>query len=201
MLLVNNMSIFEAIINHYNSQLDLISQHTEQLTPYIAEAAYLLNQTFLEDGKILSACAKDYYPVSQHFAQLLDGQLHQRPALPHICLTQQSNALLDVDPQRAQQFYSRQITALAKAEDTLVLFASSGLETQLLHAIHAANQVGMNLILINSGDHQLSQAIECNNVVIQLQAPIDPLQAQSLQFLTASLLANLLEQLLFGSFE
>lgn len=195
------MSIFEAIINHYNSQLDVISQHTEQLTPYIAEAAYLLNHTFLEDGKILCASAKEYHAISLHFSQLLDGQLQQRPALPHICLAQQSTSLVDSSPLLTQQFYARQVTALAKPEDTLVLFSASGQEASLLHAIQAANQIGMNIILINSGDHHINQTIECNHVIIQLQTPIDPLQAQSLQFLTASLLANLLEQLLFGSFE
>lgn len=195
------MSIFEAIINHYNNQLDVISQHTEPLTPYIAEAAYLLNQTFLEDGKILCASSTSAHPIAMHFCQLLDGQHHQRPALPHLFLAQNQQAQLDISAELFQQLYARQINALAKPQDTLVLFASHGQEASLIHAIEAANQIGMNIILIGSGDFSLAHHIQSNHVVIQLQAPIESLHAQALQFLTASLLANLLEQLLFGVLE
>lgn len=195
------MSIFEAIINHYNNQLDVISQHTESLTPYIAEAAYLLNQTFLEDGKILCASSTSAHPIAMHFCQLLDGQHHQRPALPHIFLAQNQQPQFDLSPDLAQHLYARQINALAKPQDTLVLFANQGQEANLVHAIEAANQIGMNTILINNGDYNLAHHIQCNHVVIQLQAAIEPLHAQALQFLTASLLASLLEQLLFGVLE
>lgn len=195
------MSIFEAIINHYNRQLDLISEHTELLTPYIAEAAYLLNQTFLEDGKVLCVSSTNYHPVAMHFCQLLDGQHHQRPALPHLFLAQNQYTQIDLAPELSQQIYARQINALAKPQDTLLIFSSQKHENSLVHAIEAANQVGMNLVLVNSGDHQLSQHIQCNHVAIDIQAPVEAVQAQSLQFLTASLLASLLEQLLFGVLE
>lgn len=193
------MSIFEAIINHYNKQLEVISQHTELFTPYIAEAAYLLNQTFLEDGKVLCASAYNTHPVALQFCQLLEGQAHQRPALPHLLLAQNQTVQLDVDANFASSRYARQINALAKPQDSLVIFAHSGQEASLIHAIEAANLVDMNIVLLNSGDPNLAQQIQCNHVAIQLQTPVESTQAQSLQFLTISLLASLLEQLLFGA--
>jgi|SRR5690554_5869437 len=196
------MSIFETIINHYNSQIDAISRHTEVLTPYIAEAAHLLAHTLQEDGKILCAAAGHNYAIAQHVCNQLDSLSQHRPALPCVLLgnSQGMAAAIDQDEEQTQHYYARQVSALGQAGDTLLVLAHSGQEKNLIHAIQAANHRGLSILLINSSDHCLASIANANHVSIDLNE-VDKAQALSLQFITLTLLVELTEQLLFGHIE
>jgi len=196
------MSIFEIIINHYNSQIDAISRHTEALTPYIAEAAHLLAHTLQEDGKILCAAAGHNYAIAQHACNELDSLNQHRPALPCILLgnSQGMAAAIDQDEEQVQQYYARQVSALGQAGDTLLVLAHSGQETSLIHAIQAANSRGLSVLIINSSEQSLAPVANPNHVSIDLHS-VDKAQALSLQFITLTLLIELTEQLLFGTIE
>jgi D-sedoheptulose 7-phosphate isomerase len=193
------MSIFETIINYYNGQMDAISNHTEMLTPYIAEAASLLSSTLLEDKKILCCSAGANYAIAEQFCNDLDGLESQRPALPCILLNKPQSLLSAMDQEQAHHVFSRQLNALAQAGDTLVVFSQTGQEKSLIQAVQTAHNKQLAIIFINSGKQTLVNQFDGNSVLIQLQPELTIRQSLALQFSTAGLLSDLTEQLLFGT--
>lgn len=194
------MSIFETIINHFNGQIDAISGHTEASTPYIAEAAHLFAHTLLEGHKILCCGAGSSQAIAQHFCSELDGLNIHRPSLPCILLGGTQNIAAAVDSDEPYDYLARQINALGNSGDTLLLISLSGQEKSLLRAIETANQRKLSLVIINSGNTDIALNATGNCVTLSLRN-LPRLQALNLQFLTATLLADLIEQLLFGNLE
>src|SRR5690554_6736535 len=196
------MSIFEVIINHYDSQIDAISRHTKALTPYIAEAAHLLAHTLHEEGKLLCAATGNNYAAALHFCNEFDSLNQHRPALPCVLLgnSQGMIAAMDQDNEQIEDYYARQINALGQAGDVFVALSHTGQEKSLIHAIQAANSRDLSVLIINSSEYSLAPIANPNHVSIDLHA-VDRTQAINLQFITLSLLVNLTEQLLFGQIE
>ena len=69
------MSIFEAIVNHFNEHLDATSRGIESLVPYLAEASNLLSQSLIEEKKIVGMLTlKD---LMKHQIDSLTDEIHQ----------------------------------------------------------------------------------------------------------------------------
>lgn len=194
------MSIFETIINHFNGQVDAISGHTEAATPYIAEAAHLFAHTLLEGHKILCCGAGSSQAIAQHFCSELDSLNAHRPSLPCILLGGAQNIAAAIDNDEPYDYLARQINALGNSGDTLVLFSVSGQEKSLIRAIETANNRKLSLVIVNSGNSDIALNATGNCVSLSLRN-LPRIQALNLQFITATLLADLIEQLLFGNLE
>ena len=194
------MSIFENIIKHFNHQIDAISNQTEALTPHLAEAAHLLSQTLIEDGKILCCSAGHNRAIAEHFCRSLDSFNTLRPAFPCLLLGNAQQMAIAMDNHEGDEVYPKAIHTLAKEQDTLVIFSLTGQEKSLQQAIEAANAKALNCIIIYSGSAQLSQAIASNKVDIALSG-LDTQQSLNMQFMLSQLLVVLTEQLLFGEIE
>lgn len=190
------MSIFEVIVNHFNEDIDVTSRHIESLTPYIAEAAHLIHQTVLDDGKIYCATAPNAYAAGKQFCQLMSHSANfDRPALPAISLAdicQGSGTASSPDN------LSRQITALGQKSDLLIAISSAGNETELLACIESAHDREMPVIALSAGQaSDVNQALLSSDVLMSTPG-LNPLQTAQLQFLIIQVFADLLEQLLFG---
>lgn len=191
------MSIFEAIANHFNEHLDATSCSIDPLTPYIAEASHLLAQTLIEDKKILCVSSAGCAAAGQQFCQNLLGYMQfERPSLPAIYL---GNTLSLNDNCKSNEIYAKQIQALGQQGDLLVAFSSNGDEVPLLHAIASAQNRQMKIITLTAGKNQsISNATPKDQVNIPLPSAT-PYQAVNLHFLLAQMLAELVEQQIFGA--
>jgi phosphoheptose isomerase len=197
------MSIFESIINSFNGYINATSSCTEPLTPYIAEATHLLAATLLHEKKIFCCSSGNAFAVAQQFcADLGNSHNLQRPGLPALLLgAMQQHSLSMIDQNLQHDMYARQLQALAQEGDLLFVVSSSGQEKALLAAIHTACERNMPVITLTGGPHQeISQASGHNAVNIAIRG-LSNSQTLAIQFLTAHMLSDLVEQLLFGNLQ
>lgn len=192
------MSIFEAIVNHFNEHIDATSCSIEPVTPHIAEAAHLLAQTLIDDKKILCASSISCAAASHQFCQNLLGHIKfERPSLPAINL---GNTISLTDNSNINDAYTKQINALGQQGDLLIVFSSNGDEEQLLNAIESAHSRHMKIITLTAGSSQkVANATPKDQVIIPLVSPT-PYQAINLHFILAQMLSELVEQQIFGAF-
>lgn len=182
------MSIFEAIVNHFNQHIDASSRSIESITPYLAEAANLLSQTLTNEHKILCVTSSHSASAGQQFCHnMLASATIERPALPAILI--QSNGATE----------AQQVQALGQENDLLFILSSSGDEEHLSHCIDNALNRNMNIISIACGEASLISARTPKDQV-HIALPGLPMhQSISLQFLIIQILSDLTEQQLFGN--
>ncbi|NRB39821.1 MAG: SIS domain-containing protein [Pseudomonadales bacterium] len=194
------MSIFEAIVNQFNAHIDASSRSIDSLTPYIAEAANLLNHTLIDDKKIICAAAPNSFAAGQLFCHNLLGNVNfERPALPAIFLNNSNTAAAALGNADSSQIHATQVSALGQAGDLLLILSFNGDEIPLLNAIDAAIRRGMKIITISSGE---GNHIATRTPKDQVHIPMNgftPLQSINLHFLLAQMLSDLVEQQLFGN--
>lgn len=194
------MSIFEAIVNHFNEHLDASSRSIETLTPYIAEAAHLFAHTLLEDKKVLCCTSGTALAVGSQFCNNLLGTTGlDRPSLPVQFLgANTANTLALLDSNQANESYARQIHAFGQPGDLLFIISSDNRENALIQAIAAAKERQLHLVSLTCGDASDIPALISNEHVNIPLLGVSHGQALSLQFVIVQMLSDLIEQQLFG---
>ena len=131
--------------------------------------------------------------VSQTF---LHRQTLERPALPAVALTNDAGlaTFLAIDDQESQLF-SRQLRALASAQDTLLVFAGTELSAADREAIQTAQQMGCRTILVASEQTELADVLP--DISLALPSDSLPRLVESTLFI-GNLLCTLVEGELFG---
>lgn len=192
------MSIFEAIVNHFNAHLDASSNSIETLTPYIAEAIHLFTERLTEDNKIICCTSGSAQAAGKQFCdQLLNSATLDRPSLPALYLDTHNSIAL-IDHNAIDETYARQIQALGNEGDLLFLISSSGQEKTLINAINTATIKKMHIVAITAGkSNDISTKIPASEVNIPIHG-LSNIQTIGIQFLLAQILAELIEQQLFG---
>ena len=195
------MSVFEAIVNHFNAHLDATSHSIESLTPYIAEAVHLFAETLTEDRKIICCTSGSAQAAGSQFCnQLLNSSNFDRPSLPALYLDPK-NSLALIDNNTVDETYARQVQSFGNEGDLLFVLASTGQEKALINAIDTANNKNMHIIAITGGEHNdLSSKIPASEVNIPILG-LSNTQTIGIQFLLAQMLSELIEQQLFGSID
>ena len=194
------MSIFEAIVNHFNEHIDATSRSIETLTPYIAEAANLLGQTLIADKKIICVAAPNSFAAGQQFCQNMLGNIAmERPALPAIFLENSNTASASIANGNSSSVHASQLAAIGQPGDALLIFSFTGEESALLNTIDAAIGRGMKVISIASGEASAIAQRTPNNHVHVPMTGFSAAQSIHLHFLLAQMLSDLVEQQLFGS--
>lgn len=134
-----------AFDHHFVDHMQVINQIRTEMTEKISDIAHRLAMT-LVDGHSIFWCGNGGSAAdSQHLAAELVGRFkNNRRALRSIALTTDTSVLTCV----ANDFgyddvFSRQIEALGRKEDVLVVISTSGNSENVLRAIRRANEMGM----------------------------------------------------------
>lgn len=183
------MSIFESIVKQLNEHSEQVSSNTENLIPYLAEAAHLAAHTILQDKKILTLASHNCQAINLQFCLNLLGEMNlERPSLPVINLASQH---------QHDESYAKHIQAIAAQEDLLIVFSQTGDESYLANAIEAAKACQMQVILLSAQKDELHKMLNDDMVSIFF-TQTDCQQIISLQFIITQLLSELIEQQLFS---
>jgi len=126
----------------------------DALSDSIAKTGQRLVNCLLSDGKILICGNGGSAANCMHFASAMFNHYEvERPALPvfnlctdPICLSSFAN------DNHYSQVFARQIQALGQEQDVLLLLTTSGNSDSMLHALHAANERGMDTIALSGRD-------------------------------------------------
>lgn len=123
----------------------------DSLSPSIAFACQRLVECLLNDKKILVCGNGGSAANALHFSSILLNYADaERPPLPVMALCADVAAMSGIFQEgQIDQVYARQIHALGQEGDLLLAITTSGNPDNLLQALHAAHERGMDVIVLN----------------------------------------------------
>ncbi len=127
-----------------------------------------------DGGKVLICGNGGSAADAQHFATELTGRfMRERRALPGIALTTDSSAVTAISNDYGfGRVFARQVEALGKRGDVLVLLSTSGESENLLEAARTAKAMGIPTVaLLGKGGGKLRQMCDRALVVASDSAP------------------------------
>lgn len=166
----------------------------------IPSAADLLVQTLLSDGKILACANGSANAIAQYFCTSLLGRLDQdRPGLPAINLGADATTYSAIcRDNRFNETFARQVTALGKSGDVLVVFLDDGHKANLIQAIQAAHDRDIGVIVLSAREKtDISALLQPQDMEITLN-DLDPVEANPIMVLITGALCRLVEQAIFA---
>ncbi len=148
------MELEERIIGHFHSTMDTCAQTIEHYTPMIAEASEIILPCLVSEGQILCAGNGASAAIAAQFsAQLLNRFRHDRPGLPCSVLNASSAVMSGIAHDSGYaEVYARQIQALGRAGDILLVISTGGRDASLVQAIQAAHDRDMQVIALTGRD-------------------------------------------------
>lgn len=189
------------INEHIAEHMEAIAQSASRITPMLGQAAERLVTTLLSDGRILACGNGNANTLAQYFCTcLLNRYEHDRPALPAINLGVDATTFAAIcRDSRFNETFSRQIRALGKEGDILLVLSDDGNKANLIQAIQAAHERQMLVIVIAaSEDSDLHSLLHANDVEITL-SELSPATAAEVMLVLLNTLCGLVEKLLFGN--
>lgn len=181
------------------------SRHTldlaiEVMAPSLAQGARLLTDTLLADGRVLCCGNGGSAALAQHFvAALLNRFRHERPGLSAIALAADAVALTSIAADHGyEQVFARQVRALGRPGDTLMVLDADGGADNLVAATEAARERGLGIIaLTGRGGGVLPSLLDASDV--ELPAPGDnAARAQEIHLVALHCLCDLIDARLLG---
>lgn len=191
----------ERLRQHFESSIEAKIALADTMLPQISKAAMRLVNCLLSDNKIFVCGNGGSAANSLHFSTAMLNRFEvERPALPVIVLTSNESAItaMSNDGQYAQIF-SRQIQALGQEGDVLLALTTTGNADNILQALNAANDRGMDTIALSGRDGGIL-ANHLGPEDVELRVGGDhAAQIRETHLFILHCFCDLIEQSLFGS--
>ena len=127
-------------------------QQSFELTPLLVQASATFANTLLNDGKILVLGTGPSAALAQIFsAQLMNKFERDRPGLPAIALSADSVMISSLVDQPTSGQFARQIKALGKEGDCLMVISVSGTRNNVIQAVIAAHEMKLAVVALTGG--------------------------------------------------
>lgn len=184
------------IRQHFQDSIQAKTQALETLTMPIAQAAERMTQALLGEHKILCCGNGGSAGDAQHFSsELLNRFEMERPGLPAISLTTDSSTITSIaNDYSFNEIFSKQVRALGQTGDILLAISTSGRSENVIHAIKAAHDRSMPVIVLSGRDGG-SIANMLNEQDIELRVPAtSTARIQEVHILIIHCLCDLIDQ-------
>jgi D-sedoheptulose 7-phosphate isomerase len=190
----------QRVKNNVEECLQLLAGAVDQLAPLIVSAAEMMTNHLLKEKKILSCGNGGSAADAQHFSsKMLNRYEMDRPGLPAIALTTDSSTLTSIanDYQYADIF-SKQIRALGQQGDILLVFSTSGESNNIIHAIDAAHERGMQIIALTGREGgQITDLMQDEDIEIRVPSWSNA-RIQEIHIIIIHSICDLIDQYLLG---
>ena len=194
------MDLISRISHHFTESAHLKLQALDLLAAPIADAAERVVQCLLADGKILACGNGGAAADAQHFsAEMLNRFEMERPGLAAFALTTDASTLTSIaNDYHFDQVFSKQVRALGHSGDLLLAISTSGNSRNVIQAVNAAHERGMNVIaLTGRGGGQMAEILMPGD--IHLCAPGDrTAHTQEIHITAIHCLCDAIDCLLLG---
>lgn len=139
----------ERAISHFNEHA-AVMQASVALAPKIAAAAARLAEAITVGNKVLVCGNGGSAADAQHFAAELLGRFeHERPGMPAVALTTDTSALTAIaNDYGFEDVFAKQVAALGRPGDVLLGISTSGNSPNVLRAVAAAHEGGLNVVAL-----------------------------------------------------
>ena len=147
-------TLTQRVAEHFNESIQTKQQAAQVLAEPTAQAAELLFNTLVNDGKFLICGNGGSAADAQHFAAEMTGRFEkERMELAAIALTTDTSALTAIGNDYGfDHIFSKQVRALGRTGDVLVGISTSGNSGNVIEAIKAAHENGMHVIALTGRD-------------------------------------------------
>ena len=165
----------------------------DQLGPSLDTALDMVRQTVKRGGTLFFCGNGGSAADAQHLAtEYVVRYMRSRRAYPAIALTTDTSLLTAAGNDFGfDEVFARQVEALAKPGDLLVVHTTSGNSKNLLRAAEAAKKKGVDVLAMSARDGGKIKALATHTVVI----PTDRTdRAQELQLCIQHIICDLVEQ-------
>jgi len=164
-----------SIINdHFQASAASILDN-QHLETQIVAAAELIYQCFENGGKLLICGNGGSAADAQHLSsELLNRYKRERHELPGIALTTDGATLTSIsNDYDYNQVFSKQIRALAREEDLVMVISTSGNSGNILNAVAAAHDKSVRCIALNGkGGGKLSPELNQSDIDIIVKGDV-----------------------------
>jgi D-sedoheptulose 7-phosphate isomerase len=196
------MSTPEQQINQYfASHMEQVAQAASIAAPTINSAADALVNTLLSDGKILACANGNANILAQYFCtELLNRFDHDRPALPAINLGADATTYSAIcRDNRFNDTFSRQVRAIGKPGDLLLVIVDDGHKANLIQAIQVAHDREMTVVVLSAKEKtDITSLLHPEDHEIALDN-LSPAGASPIMLLIINALCSLIDEKIFGS--
>ena len=144
----------DTMITHRLQMARMATESLDTLRPQIVEACDVLVRTLDAGGMVLTCGNGGSAAEALHLAEELSGRYRtNRKALRAVSLCADPTALTCIANDFGfDQVFARQVEALGRPGDLLVLFSTSGKSPNLLRALHAAKNLGLSTLGLLGGE-------------------------------------------------
>ena len=148
------MNLLARINQQFIDSAQLKLDAAKALSPHIAQAAEIMLEALLANGKILACGNGGSAADAQHFAAELVGRFEvERPGLAAVALTTDSSILTALaNDYRFKFVFDRQVRALGQSGDVLLAISTSGNSENVIEAIRAAQENGLRVVALIGKD-------------------------------------------------
>ncbi|MBO72148.1 MAG: phosphoheptose isomerase [Flavobacteriales bacterium] len=142
------MKYLERISSHFADHLFVVGSFAELHSSLISDVAVQLAEVLLNQGTIFWCGNGGSAADSQHLAAELVGRFQgNRRALRSVALTSDTSVLTCVaNDYGYEEVFSRQLEALARKSDILIVFSTSGNSENILQVLKVAKHIGVQTI-------------------------------------------------------
>ena len=165
----------------------------DQLGPSLDKALGMVRNTVRRGGTLFFCGNGGSAADAQHLAtEYVVRYMRNRRAYPAIALTTDTSLLTAAANDLGfDEVFSRQVEALAKPGDLLVVHTTSGNSTNLLRAAEAAKKKGVDVLAMSAKDGGKIKALATHTVIV----PTDRTdRAQELQLCIQHIICDLVEK-------
>ncbi len=186
---------------HVATHMERIGEIAWQISPQISAAAQCIVQSLLDEGQVIACGAGKANALAQYFCTcLLSHYESDRPALPAVNVGNDATTFAAICMNnRIQETLSRQIQALGREGDTLLLLTDDGNKSSLIQSIQAAHDRNLRVIAITGKQEtDLHSLLHDNDIAIGLP-DLPPSTAAEIIVLILNAICAQVEEMLFGS--
>ncbi len=195
------MTDIDNLINQcFADHMEHTAQAASHVGPAIAKAADALVDALLMDGKIITCANGNANILTQYFCTALLNRFDQdRPALPAINLGADATTYAAIcRDNRFNDTFSRQVRAIGRAHDLLLVIVDDGHKANLIQAIQAAHDREMRVVVLSAKEKtDITSLLHPEDHEVALQN-LEPSQASPLMLVILNALCTLIDQKLFG---
>ena len=164
----------ERVSPHFAESIRAKQEAEKVLVEPTVQAAELMLQCLMNDGKILACGNGGSAADAQHFAAEMTGRFEkERMELAAVALTTDTSALTAIGNDYGfDHVFSKQVRALGRAGDVLVGISTSGNSVNVIEAIKAAHERDMHVIAMTGRDGgKIAAMLKDTDVLLNVPYP------------------------------
>jgi len=192
--------MLDRVTQTFSDSVDIIIQAAEKLPPVIIDAASMIVNALINEGKVLICGNGTGASDAQDFAsKLLNRYERERPSLPAIALSADSTTVTAISRDaHYNEVFAKQIRALGFADDILVMISTDGKSSSLIQAVQAAHSREMHVIVLSGGDGgDIARLLQPDDIEIRIPS-FCAVRTQEVHRLILHCLCDLIDENLFG---